>query len=651
MGNKGGVGVLVQIESSRILFVNSHLAAHTGNVTRRNQDYASINSRLSFPTPLMHPVSGMPRIGDWRQAEKEEEEGVETEVEDVEATPAPVSLEATPLLSSEAPTGTPEADSTGDEPPSPAPLPLYSAVDDCDVCVWVGDLNYRLDKSLSYHDAHSLLDKGDTETLMQNDQLNREVREGRTFRSFSEAPIQFNPTFKFVPKTDNYYPFKPDKVRPPAWCDRVLYRENRTHVHAHLSNPVDMSSYMSGEGAVPPSEAAVTPLFYGSVMALKRSDHKPVYLGLRMGVKRVDLAKRDLVKQDVTLCCDQANNQRIPRLTIAPVGHQLDFGRVYPLDKRSLSLTLSNTGEAPLVYSFLGTGDYERTLLPPWFTISSTKGYIGVGDSVTVEVSLNVTQPGWRALARLNKTSLTHAMVCHVSGVYDRTMSSAKFVTVDYSVLPSVCGSHLSALINLADAPLRDRVGEGEGERSLALPARESDMLAVPHRIPREIVALVNEVYKTQALLTPYIWTLQGTDADVNSVIDAVDMGVPITTEDPHALAYALIYTLSCLATGVVPARLYQACIQCTSGEEAKRIVQSLPVPNQTLFRYIVNVMRETLVHVAQNKSQADKLGAVFGGALLRPIGGREAERDVVGESLFMQRFVVGDWTPGVDRF
>ena len=47
-GNKGGVGVSLQLNETLLCFVNSHLAAHLAEVERRNEDHDEILRRMQF---------------------------------------------------------------------------------------------------------------------------------------------------------------------------------------------------------------------------------------------------------------------------------------------------------------------------------------------------------------------------------------------------------------------------------------------------------------------------------------------------------------------------------------------------------------------------------------------------------------------------
>ena len=63
--------------------------------------------------------------------------------------------------------------------------------------------------------------------LLASDQLRNAQAWGAAFVGYEEAPITFAPTYKYDPGTDVYD--TSEKRRPPAYCDRVLWRGPKKH--------------------------------------------------------------------------------------------------------------------------------------------------------------------------------------------------------------------------------------------------------------------------------------------------------------------------------------------------------------------------------------------------------------------------------------
>ncbi|XP_059072764.1 type I inositol polyphosphate 5-phosphatase 2 isoform X1 [Cryptomeria japonica] len=90
--------------------------------------------------------------------------------------------------------------------------------------IWFGDLNYRI--ALNDSEIRSLVEKEEWKTLLQSDQLKMELSTGHVFEGWHEGPIQFSPTYKYIPNSDQYHGTEHkagEKRRSPAWCDRILW--------------------------------------------------------------------------------------------------------------------------------------------------------------------------------------------------------------------------------------------------------------------------------------------------------------------------------------------------------------------------------------------------------------------------------------------
>ena len=101
-------------------------------------------------------------------------------------------------------------------------------VDNHDIVIWLGDLNYRLQEGI--HDLESvkiMSDMRQFDKLLTLDQLRMSLRAKTSFLGFQESSISHPPTFKYDPGTDRFDSSK--KKRFPAWCDRILWKEIKSN--------------------------------------------------------------------------------------------------------------------------------------------------------------------------------------------------------------------------------------------------------------------------------------------------------------------------------------------------------------------------------------------------------------------------------------
>jgi len=136
MGNKGGVSIRMQFYDSTLCFICTHLAAHRENVTGRNADFANVFNKTTFD------------IGE----------------------------EATR-----------EAIYSGSMSHWEIGSTTVNIIDH-DLIFWLGDLNYRVDESMSTERVMELSEKNQLSELRKLDQLNVERAHGRAFEGFEEGP-------------------------------------------------------------------------------------------------------------------------------------------------------------------------------------------------------------------------------------------------------------------------------------------------------------------------------------------------------------------------------------------------------------------------------------------------------------------------------
>ncbi|XP_071705954.1 type II inositol polyphosphate 5-phosphatase 15-like isoform X2 [Rutidosis leptorrhynchoides] len=235
IGNKGAVGLRMRIYGCIICFVNCHFAAHLDAVRARNADFDHVYKTMSFSRP--------------QNVVNASSAGVSSAIQTgriVNALGA-MSVDELPELS------------------------------EADMVVFLGDFNYRLD-DISYDEARDFISQRSFDWLKEKDQLHIEMKAGTVFQGMREAAIRFPPTYKFERHQPGLAGYDSgEKRRIPAWCDRVLYRDNRT-------DSLDICNLNC------PVVASI--LQYEACMDVTDSDHKPVRCIFSVELARIDESKR-----------------------------------------------------------------------------------------------------------------------------------------------------------------------------------------------------------------------------------------------------------------------------------------------------------------------------------------------------------------------
>ncbi|SCV69067.1 BQ2448_2087 [Microbotryum intermedium] len=248
MGNKGGVGVRITLDSEGdessdsksgddgdyktgnnvFTFVTAHLAAHDSGLQRRNEDYQSIVERLIF-TP----------DGPSQHYRPQQQRNV------------------FPRIKSKSTEG----------------IQIY----DTTYLFFFGDLNYRISTVTPKNLTKQLIARkihNDLPALLTHDQLRQEQAKGRTLHHLREGEITFQPTYKFkVGTVDTYKAFT---KRIPGWTDRILFScwsDGESGAGEFIKRETLKSGQVVERSA---KRKGAKVELYTSIMSFTGSDHKPV---------------------------------------------------------------------------------------------------------------------------------------------------------------------------------------------------------------------------------------------------------------------------------------------------------------------------------------------------------------------------------------
>ncbi|RKO98060.1 hypothetical protein CXG81DRAFT_14185 [Caulochytrium protostelioides] len=510
IGNKGGVAIRFRLIDSYFCFVNSHLAADTGMVERRNQDFGDVCRRMAF--------SGLKesQYGDYTAWQR-----------------AHPWVCHTPDVSRfvRSGTGSKAFDQvTFSMADSPQVVSNKWSIWDCDHLVWLGDLNYRL--TVPDSEIRLALSEGRYGDLLKKDQLNVEKTARHAFVNFWEADISFPPTYKYDVGTNNFD--SSEKRRAPAWCDRILSMTNPIHRAA----PDIDDQPASGWNEV---------LWYDSVPEATVSDHKPVIALHRFAVRSVDQAKLQVVQDDITRMLDIYENEATPDVHIEET--QLEFGAVRFLESYTKLMMVENKGCVNAHFKVVAKPG-EVDICPSWCHIYPTQSKLGPAQAMTVAVTIHVGRTG-NSAAKLNigEQSLADILIFHVEHGKD------VFVSISGSWSPTVFGcpfgllcqlpkpmarfsraelqktyedyvrsvSHSTASQNALENTHQGAMGDGFAA-SIAEGLARSGSSKPGFSIPREIWRLVDFLYR-YGMDVPYIFQRGGVPETMDYVRHCLNSG------------------------------------------------------------------------------------------------------------------------------
>ena len=286
------------------------------------------------------------------------------------------------------------------------------SIDGHDVQVWLGDLNYRFaPDAADIAEITQLITAGDWSALRGFDELSREIGAGRVFTGgWREGPIAFPPTYKYRRGTNSYAlglegecatgpevhdgnnkdgasgarssdsggesgndaakaaALEKEKVRRPAWCDRILVR---TRARAGTLERVDVVAY-------------------DAVGALCCSDHKPVTAVLSVEARRVDAERLGGVRMEVRRQLDLIEMETLPKCEMRNA--IVELGEVRYGTRVDAEVTLTNVGQVPATWDILTTahGDTCAPELPPWLSFEPASGTVMPGEEETIKISVFV---------------------------------------------------------------------------------------------------------------------------------------------------------------------------------------------------------------------------------------------------------------------
>ncbi|KFM68462.1 Type II inositol-1,4,5-trisphosphate 5-phosphatase, partial [Stegodyphus mimosarum] len=448
-------------------------------------------------------------------------------------------------------------------------------IKDHDHIYWMGDMNYRI-MDFDNEQVKNLIEKKCYSVLLEHDQLTIQNKLKKVFVGFNEGVIDFAPTYKYDVGTCNWD--SSEKNRPPAWCDRILWKGTNMRQLAYRSHPT---------------------LLY--------SDHKPVSAVFESNVKVVDISKYRKIYEEVMKKLDKLENEFLPQVTLDKL--EVNFEKVHFIESKVQTITIANTGQVPVQFEFKKKLNDTR-YCKDWLSIKPYMSFLKPGEKCDVDLEVFVDK---RIAYKLNagKDKIYDILVLHLEGGKDL------FITVSGSYVPGCFGASLEALVRIpvpvSEVPVEELF---ELENNVSNPTK---LKPQQFEIPKEIWVLIDHLYKF-GLTQEDLFLQPGLRYEIEKIRDKLDSGIyEFGSCSVHSVAEAFLLFLEALAEPVIPYEFYYKSLDCSNNFiSCRNVVNEIPRIHRSVFRYIVAFLREILNHGTLNRLDGKLLATIFGGILLR---------------------------------
>lgn len=653
VGNKGGVAARFMLYNRTISCVACHLAAHTANVERRNQDFTDVvrkavfyplemgQDELSRSMSMLEStsVTEQPDLKGQSRSSIESSSAINNFTSFGLASSVSGSTSWLGSVASVAATAFYDISAGANTTILNDPNAIKAV--DHDVLFWLGDLNYRIEGPAD-HILKCIEDK-DWDSLYRSDQLQRQMKTCKVFLGFKEGPLQFPPTYKLERYTDNYASDENGMVkRAPAYTDRILWRIGGDEEDHHGAPNLRLEDYSSAQ----------------SVFS---SDHRPVYAIFSMTFGVEDFARRRDIELKIKNGLDDQEAQPRPSIQVTPP--IVDFGDLFYEQKCERAVKLRNVGSIPFTISIK-----MPAVIPRWlnFDASHLNGSkLQPGDAISFRMNALVT----------SEFGVANTLCNTGCNVETNMLISTEPESLDKPILmrgryvATTLGLSLETLSMLADPVLLLRTSLPEKNHGNLRKSEDDEYRSspsiVPLSIPKEIWLLVDALMRVhEGDNDPYLnkfpslFLSDADEAQVQRALAFIDRAERIPDElDGEAIAACIVRVLEKMNGSVIPSYAYRRAIEAghtDDGNVVRAVVNLLPPLNVNVFWYIIGFLCE-LPAVRNKDGRQKSIARIFGKVLIRTknISTTRDERSktafIMAAMWFQRRTSANDYTSVID--